>query len=148
MVNLPQTVVIITITILLSLYFIFKLPYMPLLWWAGFALLWLKISGHLLASNIFSGRTNKFILGVFLFVPIMLSLMFTIGLDQALKDSKIHNPNAFLSLTHQIPKVIPTIILRHLEKGLLAKDLTNNNYVVYMWDNISKVEIISENINI
>jgi hypothetical protein len=144
LVGLPQTLVFIAITILLFSYLMFDLPYIPVLLWVGFCFVWLKISGHLLASKIFSGRTNKFILGIFLFVPVILSLMFTIGFDQALKDSKLHTPNAFLTQSYQA-KTIPTIILRHLEKGLLTKDIINNNYVVYIWRDVSKVEIISNN---
>lgn len=142
MVGLPQTILFIALAILLVSYLLLDLPYIPVLIWAGFCFIWLKISGHLLASKIFSGRTNKFILGIFLFVPVILSLMFTIGLDQAIEDSKLHTPNAFVTMLHQ-SKATPTIILRHLEKGLLAKDIVNNNYVVYIWHDISKVEIIS-----
>jgi len=146
LVSLPQTILFIAIAVLLVSYLILDFPYMPILVWVGFCFLWLKISGHLLTSKIFTGRTNKFILGIFLFIPVVLSLMFTIGFDQALEDAKLHSPNAFLTQFTQQHKVTPTIILRHLEKGLLAKDIVNNNYVVYTWRDISKIEIISNNV--
>ncbi len=143
LISLPQTILFIAIAILVFSYLMLGFPYVPMLVWAGFCFLWLKISGHLLASKIFAGRTNKFILGIFLFVPVILSLMFTIGLDQAIEDSKLKTANAFITMLHQQPKAIPTIVLRHLEKGLLAKDIVNNNYVMYVWHDISKIEIIS-----
>lgn len=148
LIGLPQTILFVAVIILLGVYLILDLPYIPILLWVGFCFVWLKISGHLLTSNIFAGHTNKFILGIFLFVPVTLSLMFTIGLDHAIEDSKLHTPNAFITLIHQESKATPIIALRHLEKGLLAKDIVNNNYVVYIWDDISKIEIISRNMPI
>lgn len=145
LVGLPQTLLFIALAIVLVTYLILDFPYIPILLWLGFGVIWVKISGHIMAAKIFAGRANQFILGIFLFVPVVLSLMFTIGLDKAIADSKLHTPNAFLTQTHPQARAIPTIVIRHLEKGILTKDIVNNNYVVYIWREISKIEIIANN---
>lgn len=141
--GLPQLLLYILIILLLASFISFGYPRAPLLLWACFFILWLKLSSKVMALNMFALRSNKYIMGIFLFVPVILSLMFTIGLDKAINDSKLSMPNAYITLINQKNFPYPTILIRHLEKGLLAKDIGSKNYIVFAWDDIAKIEIVS-----
>lgn len=143
--GVPELILYSAIVILLMSFIIYGYPNSPLLLWFGCFILWLKLSSKIMAIDLFATRMNKYIVGIFLFVPVILSLMFIMGLDKALSDSKLKTPNAFITLINQKSFPAPTILIRHLEKGLLAKDITSNNYMVYAWEDIAKIEIISRN---
>lgn len=70
--------------------------------------------------------------------------MFALGLDKSIFDSNLHQANANVSFLGDIEHKKPIILLRHLERGLLTKEVSNRNYQLFMWDDISSVEIIAK----
>lgn len=144
LIELPQLILFAFIAVLLGGYLIFGVPYQPLILCIAMLIIWLKISTVLLRSKLAKGRINKYILGMFLFVPAVLCLMFALGLDKSCKEATLTQPNAVLYFSHHPNQGYPTILLRHLEKGLLAKQLKQNDYMLYTWDDISRIEVISQ----
>jgi hypothetical protein len=145
LIGLPQAILLIAVVVLLIYYLTFGEPYKPLILCLGMVILWVKILGSLLTSKAIKGRTNKYILGIFIFIPATLSLMFALGLDESQHESKLTTPNAVIYFIDKPFQQFPTILLRHLEKGLLAKQIKQNDYMLFTWDDISRIEIISQN---
>lgn len=144
LIALPQTILLMAIVLMLLCYLIFGYPYKPLILCLGIIILWIKVFGSLLTSKAIKGRANRYILGIFLFIPVILSLMFTLGLDKSLSESRLTHPNAVMYFIDKPYQQFPTILLRHLEKGLLAKQIKQDDYVLFTWDDISRIEIISQ----
>lgn len=116
--------------------------YRPILVWLSACYVILSVLGIASNKKVLPWRKYKFIQGIFLFIPVMLSLMFALGMDRALSDSKLTAPNINLFfINNTVP--YPTILLRHLEKGLLAKDLARKNYILFSWEDVSRIEIIA-----
>lgn len=145
LIGLPQTILLIAIVLLLLCYIMFGYPYKPLILCLAMIILWVKIFGSILTSKAIKGRVNKYILGFFIFIPTILSLMFALGLDKSLNESKLNRPNAVFYFIDKPYQQFPTILLRHLEKGLLAKQIKQNDYMLFTWDDISRIEIIAQN---
>lgn len=141
--GLPHIIILSAVSLLIISYLLFGFMYRPILIWFSCCYVWLSFFGYLFKLQLFAGRTNKFILGIFMFVPIILSLMFAIGMDDALNDSKLNEPNASLYFFAEHNTPHPAILLRHLEKGLLAKEINQKNYMLYIWDDLTRVEILA-----
>lgn len=141
--RLPHIIIFTVMLVLLGSYLLFGFLYRPIFIWFAACYIWLSIAGYLSSLKLFTGRANKFILGIFLFIPIVLSLMFAIGIDKALHDSKLHTPNINLFFLDNSDIAYPAILLRHLEKGLLAKEVNQNNYILFTWEELSSIELIA-----
>ncbi|HSX20997.1 MAG TPA: hypothetical protein VLG38_07760 [Gammaproteobacteria bacterium] len=140
--GLPHIALFSATSIVIIAHLIFGYTFRPLLIWFAYCYVWLSISALLYASKLFVGRTNRYILGIFLFTPVILSLMFALGLDKSHTDGKLNTANAkisFISVNYEYP----IILLRHLERGLLAKEVNSGNYAVFIWDDISSIEILA-----
>lgn len=137
----------ITLVIMLALLCAFILigfKLRPLIVWCSICYIWLSLSAYLSSSKFITGRTNRFIFGIFAFVPIILSLMFALGMDKAISDAKLNTANVHLYFFKRDEGAYPAILLRHLEKGLLVKEINQKNYILYTWDELSKVEIVAQ----
>lgn len=141
--RIPHIILVICMSIILIAYFIFGYDFRPIIIWFACGYVWFSLSGALYNMKLFKGRTNQYLLGIFLFIPIILSLMFALGLDQAKFDSKLKQPNANIYFIGALETKTPVILLRHLERGLLAKEINNRNYQLFTWDDISSIEIIA-----
>ena len=141
--GLPHIILLIAMSSILVAYFGFDYILRPLLVWFACCYVWLSLSGVISASKIFVGRTNHYVLGIFLFIPVILSLMFALGLDKAHCDSQLHVANANIYFITDLTHKHPTILLRHLERGLLAKEVNSPDYILFSWDNINSIEILA-----
>lgn len=128
-------------SIILIACILFGFKYRPIIVWFSFCYVLFSIYGHI-SRKIKLGRINKYILGIFSFVLVILSLMFVLGIDKALMDSKLNQPNAkVFFINKHSPQ--PVILLRHLEKGLLAKEINQQNYLLFTWDDLTHIELIA-----
>ncbi len=64
-------------------------------------------------------------------------------MDKAREISKFDVATANLFFIGENQSPYPVILLRHLEKGLLVKEAAKNNYILFTWDDISRIEIIA-----
>lgn len=141
--RVPHIILLISMSLILIAYVIFGYIFRPIVIWFACGYIWFSASGALYSAKLFKGRTNKYLLGIFLFIPIILSLMFALGLDQSIADSRLKQPNANIYFVGDLAAKNPVILLRHLERGLLAKEIDNKNYQLFTWDDISSIEILS-----
>lgn len=141
--SLPHIILIFALTVMLCADYIFNLNIRPLLVWFGLCYLWISLTGLLFAYKPFTKRTNKFLLSFFIYIPVVLSLMFTLGLDKSILDRKLFRPNANIYFLETGDVPLPTILLRHLERGLLAKEIDSKHFQLYLWDDISSIEILA-----
>lgn len=131
---------LIVVLVLPASYLLLGYPYDPLLLWLAFFVFWAWLSSYLLSCKRLVERINKVIFGIFLIIVPLLSLMFALGVDRSLSESKINEPNAniyFVSSPNVPHKVI---ILRVLEKGLLSKIDKESTYTLHLWNDISRVD--------
>lgn len=143
LIGLPHYIIFIAMITLLISYVLFGFLYRPIVVWFSCCYVWLSFAAYLSSLQLFAGRANKFILWIFLFIPVVLSLMFAIGMDKALDDAKLNAPNIKLFFLDEGNTPHPAILLRHLEKGLLAKEIDQNNYILYTWEDLSRIEILA-----
>lgn len=141
--TIPHIFLLTLALILLISFILFGFTFRPLIIWLSFFYIVLSVYGYLANTKFFSGRQNKLILGIFFFVLIVLSLMFTLGMDKAREITKLNSPNANLFFIFEKQTAYPVILLRHLEKGLLVKEIDNNNYIFFTWDDLSRIEILA-----
>lgn len=141
--GIPHIILLTAMVGLLLSYFTFGFNLRPIVVWFSWFYILLSLYGYLSASKFFSGQQNRFILGIFFFVLVALSLMFTLGMDKAREVAKLNSPNANLFFIFEKQIAYPVILLRHLEKGLLVKEIEQNNYILFTWDDLSRIEIIA-----
>lgn len=141
---IPHIILLITSCILVIAYFIFGYKLRPIVAWFASSYLWFSVTGILYTTKLFAGHIYRYILGVFLYIPIILTLMFALGLDKSHFDANLSQANANLYFIGDLNNKYPVILLRHLERGLLAKEINNKNYQLFTWDDISSIEIIAK----
>ncbi len=140
--GVPHLIVVLVMFAILLSYVLYGFFFRPIIIWLSVCYLLLSLAGYLATTKLFSGRFNQYILGIFAFIPTVLFLLFALGMDKARADANLQTANAHLYFINE-DKPQPTILLRHLEKGLLAKQLNSSNYVLFTWDDLSRVEIIA-----
>lgn len=118
--------------------------YRPILVWISCTYVLASIIWHVRISKILLNRHSQFNLTIFMSVLVALSLLFMLGMDRALSESKLNVANANLYFKPKNERAEPVILLRHLEKGLLVKEIDRKNYILYSWDDIRSVEILTE----
>lgn len=136
-----HVLILTAMSIILIACILFGFKYRPIIVWFSFCYVLFSIYGHI-SHKIKLQRINKYILGLISFVLVILSLMFVLGIDKALMDSRLNRPNANVYFINKhAPQ--PVILLRHLEKGLLAKEINQQNYILFTWDDLTKIELIA-----
>lgn len=111
---LPHMIIFTSMVVLLVSYILFGFLYRPIVIWFSCCYIWLSFTAHISTLSIFNARNNKFILWVFVFIPIILSLMFAIGVDKALHDAKINTPNVMLYFFDESADAQPAIEVQEL----------------------------------
>lgn len=144
--GLPHIVLLVIFTGIIIAHFSAAMYFRPLILWLAVCYLWASLAGLLYVFKVFASRTNRFILSFFIYLPVVLSLMLTLGLDKATLDDRLNKPNANIVFIEEKKVVQQTILLRHLERGLLAKEPGNKNFQLYVWDDISSIEIINQHL--
>lgn len=145
--GIPHIILFIAMLALFISYILFGFHFRPIVVWFSLFYILLSLYGYLASSKFFAGRQNRLILGIFFFVLVALSLMFTLGMDKAREISKFNSPNANLFFIFEKQVAYPVILLRHLEKGLLVKEVDKSDYILFTWDDLSRVEIIAHKKN-
>lgn len=145
LIALPQVILICLIILMLTAYGLFGYFDRPIILGLGLILLWTKLLGSILKTKPAKEHFNKYFLSLFMFIPAMLVFMFTLGLDRTLSESELTTPNAVVYFKERPSQEFPTILLRHLEKGLLTKQIKYNDYMLVAWDDISRIEILKQN---
>ncbi len=141
--RLPHLILLVALTAMLCADYIFALKLRPLLQWVAVSYLWISLTSIFFIFKPFKTRTNKYLLSFFIYIPVILGLMFTLGLDKSTLDRRISSPNANIYFLGQEDQPLATTLLRHLERGLLAKDVSSQHFQLYLWEDISSIEILA-----
>lgn len=142
--GLPHLALILILLCVIIAHSAYHYTFRPLVLWFAYGYLWMSVTSLLFAFKPFKKRVNRFIFSFFIYLPIMLSLMFTLGIDKCILDSHLHHANANIFFMNAKETATPAILIRHLERGLLAKEVDSRNLKLFLWEDISNIEILSD----
>lgn len=141
--GVPHIILLIISTFVITTFILDVYYFRPLLVWLCVAYLWISIGSMLFSTRPFKSHISKLVLGFFIFIPVILSLLFILGLDKFKMDEKLSTANAKIFFVSSKEVAHPIILIRHLERGVLTKNTNSNNLKLFLWDDISSVEILS-----
>lgn len=105
-----------------------------------FSLLFLVVSIDVVYGS--SERSlNKLLLYMVMIIAALSFGMFSLGHFVSVLDSRQKERNAVVTLNGVGIKVIPVVVLRNLESGLLVKDLKDERMKLFLWHDIRRVDV-------